>query len=235
MILLVKLILAHFIGDFFLQPTRWVRAKEKDKLRSPYFYTHLAVHAVITMLLVFDWHFWPYLLIIIFMHGIFDAIKISFQKEETKRTWFFYDQVAHLTVIVIIVAYIDPTTWVDRPSLDFSGWVMITIIAFLTLPASLIIRNFMSKWTPFTDMGESDSLGEAGKYIGILERLFVFAFVVSGRFEAIGFLVAAKSVFRFGDLRQSKDRKLTEYILIGTLLSFGLAILSGMLYTYVRA
>jgi hypothetical protein len=40
--------------------------------------------------------------------------------------------------------------------------------------------------------------------------------------------LAAKSVFRFGDLKESKDRKLTEYILIGTLLSFGIAIASGI-------
>jgi hypothetical protein len=53
--------------------------------------------------------------------------------------------------------------------------------------------------------------------------------VILGRWEAIGFLLAAKSVFRFGDLKESKDRKLTEYILIGTLLSFGVAILIGII------
>ena len=51
--------------------------------------------------------------------------------------------------------------------------------------------------------------------------------------EGVGFLIAAKSVFRFGDLSKAKDRKLTEYILIGTLLSFGLAILFGLCYEYV--
>jgi uncharacterized membrane protein (DUF373 family) len=42
--------------------------------------------------------------------------------------------------------------------------------------------------------------------------------------------LAAKSIFRFGDLKESKDVKLTEYILIGTLLSFGLGILCAMVY-----
>ncbi|WP_332910802.1 hypothetical protein [Algoriphagus boritolerans] len=78
------------------------------------------------------------------------------------------------------------------------------------------------------DLSEGASLQNAGKYIGILERLFVFVFVITGKWEAIGFLLAAKSVFRFGDLRKSKDRKLTEYILIGTLISFGISILSGI-------
>ena len=61
---------------------------------------------------------------------------------------------------------------------------------------------------------------------------FVFYFVVSVNFEAIGFLLAAKSIFRFGDLKEAKDRKLTEYVLIGTLLSFGIALLTGILVKY---
>jgi hypothetical protein len=63
--------------------------------------------------------------------------------------------------------------------------------------------------------------------------MFVFAFVVTGNWEAIGFLLAAKSVFRFGDLKESKDRKLTEYVLIGTLISFGIAILVGVIYNNI--
>jgi hypothetical protein len=75
------------------------------------------------------------------------------------------------------------------------------------------------------------SLPNAGKYIGIIERLFVLTFILIGRWEAIGLLITAKSVFRFNDLKESNSRKLTEYILIGTLISFGLAILAGLCYT----
>jgi len=80
-----------------------------------------------------------------------------------------------------------------------------------------------------------DSLKNAGQFIGILERLFVFAFILLNQWSAIGLLIAAKSVFRFGDLSRAKDRKLTEYILIGTLLSFGLAIATGLAYKYGHA
>ncbi|RYE13805.1 MAG: DUF3307 domain-containing protein, partial [Sphingobacteriales bacterium] len=48
-------------------------------------------------------------------------------------------------------------------------------------------------------------------------------------FEAVGFLLAAKSIFRFGDLKEAHDIKLTEYVLIGTLLSFGMAIVTALL------
>ena len=60
----------------------------------------------------------------------------------------------------------------------------------------------------------------------------MFCFIITNHFEAIGFLLAAKSIFRFGDLKEAKDRKLTEYVLIGTLLSFGIAILIGLLVEF---
>ncbi len=108
-------------------------------------------------------------------------------------------------------------------------WIYGTAILFITFVASLVLQIGMHKWSRSLDDNEDESLAQAGKFIGMLERLFVFTFVISGNWEAIGFLLAAKSVFRFGDLKESKDRKLTEYILIGTLLSFGIAIATGMI------
>ncbi|WP_336622731.1 hypothetical protein [Wenyingzhuangia sp. 2_MG-2023] len=90
----------------------------------------------------------------------------------------------------------------------------------------------MSKWELEEDNSD-DSLQNAGMYIGILERLFVFSFIILNQWSAIGLLIAAKSVFRFGDLSRAKDRKLTEYMLIGSLVSFGLSILIGLLYKYL--
>lgn len=65
-------------------------------------------------------------------------------------------------------------------------------------------------------------------WIGIIERLLVLIFVLIDAVEAIGFLLAAKSVFRFGDLRDGTDRKRTEYVLIGTLLSFAVAFVVSL-------
>ena len=78
------------------------------------------------------------------------------------------------------------------------------------------------------------SLANAGSYIGFLERLFIFVFIVTNHWEGVGFLLAAKSVFRFGDLKEAHDRRLTEYILIGTLISFGLAIAISLGYVYFK-
>jgi hypothetical protein len=60
---------------------------------------------------------------------------------------------------------------------------------------------------------------------------FLFVLINLGRNRL---LLAAKSIFRFGDLKESKDVKLTEYILIGTLLSFGLGILCAMVYNILQ-
>ncbi len=116
---------------------------------------------------------------------------------------------------------------------DNQFWILLTALILLTKPTSIIIKNIISIWTPENKLSKNDdSLQNAGNYIGILERLFVFYFVISGHLEAVGFLLAAKSIFRFGDLKEAKDRKLTEYVLIGTLLSFGIAFLVGLLANY---
>lgn len=73
-----------------------------------------------------------------------------------------------------------------------------------------------------------DSLKDAGRTIGMIERLLILTFILMQQYQAIGFLIAAKSVFRFGDLKESGQRKRTEYILIGTLMSFTFSILLGI-------
>ena len=55
-----------------------------------------------------------------------------------------------------------------------------------------------------------------------------FSFVLIGNIESVGFLLAAKSVFRFGELNKAKEIRTTEYVLIGTLASFTIAILTGL-------
>ena len=72
-------------------------------------------------------------------------------------------------------------------------------------------------------------LADAGARIGMLERFLVLTFVLADQLVPIGFLLAAKSVLRFGELREDRDRKLTEYVLLGTMLSFALTLCLGIL------
>ena len=229
MIVLVKLILAHLLGDFLLQPDSWVKAKEQKKLAAWQLYGHSLIHFALIMLLVFDITFWQWGILLAMIHLLIDMIKVYTITVETKRRYFYLDQFIHFVCIFTIwLFYQDHSLFLinlpyERILLLFTG------VYALTTPTSLAIKVFISKWTPHTVNDETESLQEAGKYIGILERLFVFAFVISGHWEAIGFMLAAKSIFRFGDLKDSTDRKLTEYVLIGTMISFGNAIVIGVI------
>jgi hypothetical protein len=229
--ILTKLLLAHLLGDFLLQPTQWVKQKEKKKLRSPALYLHSALHALLAWLFVFKLDFWFAASMLFVAHLAIDATKLLAQSKTHKRKWFFIDQGLHLlSLLGIWWWYSDSNAFLNLEILlnNNATWLILTVGFALSLPASFFIKHIIERWAPATDLSIHDSLQNAGRYIGIMERLLVYILVLTGNITAVGFLLAAKSVFRFGDLRQAQDRKLTEYILIGTLLSFGLALFSAL-------
>lgn len=231
-LLYVKLLLAHLIGDFILQPNSWVSDKEAKTYKSKYLYLHIVLHGILSLIVVGEREFLPFALGLAVLHGFIDFLKLNFQKKKTKRNWFLADQILHLLTLGLVVG-LYKNAGLNLDFFDDKFWMILTALVFLTKPTSIIIKNIISIWTPENKIDKGDdSLQNAGNYIGIIERLFVFYFVVSGHFEAIGFLLAAKSIFRFGDLKEAKDRKLTEYVLIGTLLSFGIAIGIGLLLQF---
>lgn len=231
MIIFIKLLLAHLIGDFILQSASWVADKEAKKHKSKFLYYHIALHGLLAWALVADIRFGFYALLLAFLHGLIDASKLNFQKENTRRVWFIVDQILHVITIGGIALLWNQVD-LNLYQIDSRFWIYATAVLLLTTPASMIIKNIISIWTPDeNDTNEAD-LQNAGKYIGILERLFVFFFIITGFFASIGFLMAAKSIFRFGDLTKSNDRKLTEYVLIGTLISFGTAIATGFVVKF---
>ncbi len=226
----IKLILAHLLGDFILQPNSWVAEKESKKLKSRYLYLHVLIHTALSFIFIGDLELWWVAVLVGILHYMIDAAKLSFQTIKNKKNWFFIDQTLHLLVITGVSFYF------KEFSLEFfknqESLKIIMAALFLTTPASIFIKILLSSWTPAPETPgnlQTESLSSAGKYIGILERLLVFTFILVNHWEGVGFMVAAKSVFRFSDLAQAKQRKLTEYVLIGTLLSFGMAVLTGIL------
>ncbi|MCG2590163.1 DUF3307 domain-containing protein [Rhodohalobacter sulfatireducens] len=227
--ILVKLILAHIIGDFFLQRGKWIESKERKKWSSPHLFLHVFIHFALMLLILWDLSVLPIILLITFLHYIIDGCKLTFQTEKTRELWFAVDQVAHF--LVLVAAWFFYWGGGDISGFSDQFWIMLTGLLFLTYPASYFMQHLMASWSEQIDSGEKESLQGAGKYIGMLERIFVYLSLITGNAQVIGFLLAAKSVFRFGDLTRSKDRKLTEYILIGTLFSFLMAIIVGLLTT----
>lgn len=225
--ILIKLFLAHLIGDFFLQPNSWIKDKIERKWKSPWLWVHSFVHFLLIMIVLWDVSFWPAILAIAGSHLIIDGLKLTFQREETQMRWFTMDQLAHLTVLLLVWIYFWEVPLIDVQTNEL--WVILTGVLFLTFPTAVIIQRFMQRWSRQFETDDDGTLRGAGMYIGILERLFIIIAILTSNLSVIGFLLAAKSVFRFGDLSRSEDRKLTEYILIGTLLSFLIAILTGIL------
>lgn len=227
----IPLILAHLLGDFLLQPNSWVADKERKKAGSVYLYLHILLHAVLAFIFLWNIELWWIAAIIGVSHFLIDWAKLNFQNAKTKRTWFFVDQLLHVLVIGgLSMLYFPYFRWDDF--FNSESLKLITAVVFLTVPSSIFIKILISIWTPVTvehSKFQTESLVNAGKYIGILERLLVFVFILVDHWEGVGFMIAAKSVFRFSDLAEAKQRKLTEYVLIGTLLSFGIAVLTGIL------
>ena len=109
--------------------------------------------------------------------------------------------------------------------------VLIIISAGLylsTYVGGLIIRRVTHRFTE--EIGkDSEGLKDGGKYIGYLERALILLFMLIGEPSGVGFLIAAKSILRFGEIRDTSQRKMSEYIIIGTFLSFGWGLLIAIL------
>lgn len=230
--LLIPLLLAHFLGDFVFQSSNWVADKETKGLKSKYFWFHIVIHLVLMVLFTnFKVTLIPLLLGITISHIIIDFLKIKLQRQFSSILLFFIDQVLHLLVIGLAAGVYQTIDWMTIFPNQEKALVLALAFVLLTYVTGVVMKVFLSRWE-FTDF-EGDSLKNAGWYIGVLERLFIFGFVFLNYWAGIGFLIAAKSIFRFSDLSRAKDRKLTEYVLIGTLLSYGIALLIALGTMYV--
>ena len=233
--LLIRLIAAHAISDFILQPSKWVDHRKEKKIKSGYLYIHTLITGLLAGLALGSWAPIWIPLVIALSHYAIDLIKSYIKKENVAL--FFIDQGLHIIIIILCWFIYTKQFHTLSANLVFQfsntkNWLMLTAYILVTVPASVMVTKLTEHWSNALngDQNENDdSLKDGGKWIGIIERILVLAFTLAGKFEAIGFLLAAKSVFRFGDLKDRNDRMRTEYILIGTLLSFSISVLTGLL------
>ena len=69
---------------------------------------------------------------------------------------------------------------------------------------------------------------EVGKYIGVLERALILIALYINQYSLIPMLLTAKSIIRFPEVSKG-GKEYAEYYLVGTLTSFLLAILTGII------
>lgn len=233
MTLPVRLFIAHILGDFLLQPDRWVADRNSRHFASKYLYLHGLVHFLLVLAFSANAGGWWMGLLIGVGHVVLDGLKAVLKRQDL---WsFIVDQVLHFIIIVLCWCIANsalPVYLIQMLLADFRLWWLLSgyLLNILFFPRLIALAT--QTWR--TDIpSDRELLYKAGRWIGILERVLVFTLILAKQYAAVGFLLAAKSIFRFGDLRDNKDKGHTEYVLIGTLLSVGLALLTGIVWRFV--
>ena len=226
------------MGDFLFQPDTLSDAKCENNW---YLLLHTSIVAGLSYALCGIWNLWLIPVVIFVTHILLDRLKGNSQKWQS----FLLDQAGHIAIIFVLswflIIYPLPNSLIfltTRP-LPIPPWlnifgpfyskflVVVSVFVAAVLGGAILVQLYVDPLLQQMSNRESQGLKGAGKKIGQLERTLILIFVLVGEITAVGFLVAAKSIFRFGELKNSQKRKEAEYIIIGTLISFLIALAIG--------
>lgn len=212
------LLFAHVLADFALQ-TNWINA---NKRRPAVMLLHGAL-VLLSAQAATGQVASPHLLALALAHVVIDALKISGGFHHLRG--FLLDQAAHLVTLALIAA-LAPTLW------SGGAWAALpALLPLMALTSGILITLSAGQYAvgllmrPHGARIRNQGLREGGRQIGLLERGLIFAMLMLGQPLGVGFLIAAKSILRFGTA--TRDQRTAEYVIIGTLASFGWAILTA--------
>lgn len=218
----VALSVGHLLADFTMQTDGMIR----EKARTSVLLLHVGVVAAMSWLAL-GLAIQPGLILLIAgSHFAIDKTKLRYGGPTFAP--FVTDQAAHF-VMIALGASLWPAAytaglWGLPPPAPLAGWLA-RLPEAMTLGAGMIaavwagdyaVRAIMVGLTP----PDPSSLPMGGRLIGRLERAMILMLIVVGQPDAIGFLIAAKSLLRFNELARDADRLTSEYVIIGTLASF---------------
>ena len=222
----------HMFGDFYMQCERMCSSKAEKGFKSGWLYVHALLIFLVAWGVTWTASFWWAALLIAILHGVVDGVKSYLTRFEKLVDWLFWlDQLVHILVISGVVwLYYICCGWNEWLWLTPYRIVMILGFIFCLWPANFFIGEFLKiikveKKDANGKVNDVKSTLDASRVIGSVERMLVFLFVWLGQYSAIGFLIAAKSVMRFPEKGKGKEGNNAEYYLVGSLLSFGLAIM----------
>lgn len=219
--------IAHLCLDYFFQTDRLAKQKNAIGFKSPFLYWHALLCFFLSWLFSFQINFIFGALIIAVSHLLLDGFKPNLSKNKyIVRYIFFIDQAIHLAVLIIVVLSFHKWVGIETAfDISFSLKYLLIITAYLVClkPANIFIKEAFR----VTDIQvtSDNEMPNAGKVIGVLERILTLTLILVSQYSAVGFLIAAKSILRY---RNDETLK-TEYVLIGTLLSFGIAVIAGII------
>ena len=217
---LAALLLAHILADFVFQ-TNWM-VTHKHHLNG------LAAHGAVVFaasVAATGGIGWGILWLTV-LHLAIDTIKARARRGLGP---FLLDQAVHLATIAALASW-QPNLWAQGlwAGLDLLAPIMLVAAGAIiaTRAGGFAVGLLMGPFAAMLpDKGSAESLPGAGRVIGQLERGLIFVLILLGQAQGVGLLIAAKSILRFGAVRD--DRALSEYVIIGTLASFGWAIIAA--------
>ena len=225
--LVLSLVLAHLVGDFMLQTGKSCKDKKERHWKSPHHYVHALIVFGLSWLVSCDWTFLWCALVIGVTHFAIDMWK-SYREENVK--WFAVDQILHIAIMAGVAwMWCSMNGWSMALDIPVKFVAMTIAIIVCWKPSNIFIKLMLKHYS--VNMPEEKTGGfNAGALIGDIERWLILVFVLLQRYDAIGLLIAAKSIIRFGDKETTK----TEYVLAGTLMSIFIAVLAGVILTMVK-
>ncbi|RFN58005.1 DUF3307 domain-containing protein [Marixanthomonas ophiurae] len=219
--------LAHLLADYFFQWSTMAEQKNRLGFKSGLLIWHVLIVFVFSWLLAFQLSFIYGAVIIAVLHYVIDGCKPYISRNNSiGRYAFFIDQTLHIIVLSLVCWGFAVYQGIDslwQPPISIKGLFLIVGYLICLKPANIFIREVFSATQ--IEVTSDNELPNAGKVIGVLERLLTLTFIVIDQYEAVGFLIAAKSILRYRDEETLK----TEYVLIGTMLSFGIAVVLGII------
>jgi hypothetical protein len=239
-----NLLLAHVIGDFYCQTGRSCTGKREQGLLGIDLYVHAFIILVLSWAVTWSWAFWWGALVIGVVHLFIDAGKGAVERtlkvggEPIYRTryavWpFVVDQLLHIALIAVVAWWWSQHNGWSQFAWVNDGWLMMVMALLLCWkPANLLTKHILRycQVKILQDQPEHTTF-KSGALIGTLERWLIVFFMFLQQYEAIGFLVAAKSILRFSETKESEK---SEYVLAGTLVSIAIAVACGILVLATR-
>jgi hypothetical protein len=243
--------LAHLLTDFVFQTHRLVEQKRRGKLSA--YFLHGVTHYLYAVILVSFflagaglWLRTPVVLLALTLtHLLIDFTKVYFTKKALLHDGavaFVSDQFFHF----LSVAF---AAWLLVPGLPFTG-----VIAFLgrgravssellfipvvyigvIFGGGYLIRALTRPLARSVNLEQpeksSEPMQNAGLYIGWLERFLLLTALLLQSPGTAGLILAAKAIARYPEF---KSEHFAEYFLIGTLLSFSIAVMGGAILARV--
>jgi hypothetical protein len=104
------------------------------------------------------------------------------------------------------------------------------LLIYMIRGGSFFVRGILAKAGSLPGLSESNTPSTTvyrhGTLIGQVERVIVVLIVMTGNYATLAFFFAAKGLIRS---RELEDRTLADYFLLGSLSSFLLALVAGMI------